>query len=150
MSDPAPSFGNHLLHDLEGRELKQARAILIVLGLLTIIYNLLAYNKLTPFGAEADGLRQIVIAEAVVGGIFLACGLIVMKKPLLATSVGLGLYLAMLSLQLAISPAGVVGDLFAIGVRGAIVIGLVSAFLFARQYTRSHAAKRATASRDQS
>jgi hypothetical protein len=154
MPDPGPAFGAKLLQNIEGRELRQARAILIVLGLLNVISQGLLYAKigqqvsaLHRLGEGSDGalfdhLRYAALAGAAVGCVFIACGLAIFRKPMAASITGLVLYLITLGIQLALDPSSLVNDLFTTGVRVVIVIGLGSAVQFARIYARNERARR--------
>ena len=145
MTQPGPAFGSKLLTNIEGRELRQARTILIVLGLLTGITQALWYGKLDKFAGAShliDQLRYAAIAGIALGGVFIACGLAIFRKPMLSTVTGLTLYLASLSIQLYIEPSSLWNDVFSTGVRIAIVIGLVSAVQFARIYARTERARK--------
>jgi hypothetical protein len=144
-----PAFGAGLLKNIEARELGQARSLLLVIGVLNIILQGLMYSELAKneqairalaspqAGALFDKLRTFAIAGIVAGGIFIACGIAVYRKPLPATVTGLGLYVAMIVVQAMIDPTTLLSGLFGTGIRIAILIGLVSAVQFARIFERN-------------
>lgn len=141
-------FGGRLLQNLEQRELKQARALLLILGLIAVGWQALRYGKLSDALAEVGRYGspdEIALAHRIwiglvigfaIGGVFLACAALVYRKPVLATMVGLLLYCGTVLVQLALDPSVLFGSVLSIGVTAAIIIGLVSAARFARRYER--------------
>jgi len=144
-----PAFGAGVLKNIEARELGQARTLLLVIGVLNIIVQGLMYSELAKqeqairaLGSPQalalfDKLRTLTMAGILVGGIFIACGIAVYRKPLLATITGLGLYVVMLVVQAMLDPTTLLAGVFGTGIRIAILIGLVSAVQFARIFERN-------------
>jgi hypothetical protein len=150
MSDhDKPRFGANIANNITDRELKQARAILAVIGLLTLAVQLVAINEvhhqinlLREYGVEYNGFHLELAAYfgLAVGGVFLACAFLVSRKPVFATSAGFALYVAGIVIQAVVDPSSMLG-VFALGVRVVIVIALVSAMTFARAYERNRRAR---------
>ena len=151
MESERPSFGANLVKTIEGRELRQARGILVVLGVISIVTELLRYQKLGELPASGNyaivgttahfssihQLQLVALAGAGVGVLYVLCGVAVFRKPVLATVVGFAMFLATLALQAIVDVRSLYSDVFSIGVHLAILIGLVSAMQFARIYARN-------------
>jgi hypothetical protein len=146
-----PAFGAHIVSNTLDRELKQARAIFILIGLTNIVVSLLALNTLSDQLKQAekmgllvdakipDIVRIVVYVGVGLGAVYLLCAFLVFKKPIPTTITGLAIYGVFTLVQLAIDPSSVL-SLFGIGLRVAMIIALVSAVRFAFLYERNRAA----------
>jgi hypothetical protein len=146
---PPPAFGARLVKDIEHRELKQARAIMIGLGLLTLVTQWLVHGDLAKqedlvraYGepaiiAKFEHLLLLTKVGIGVGVAYLVLAALVFRKPVMATTAGLVLYLGALTAQLVIAPGMIFGDIFAIGIRAIVLLGLVGAVRFARLYEQN-------------
>jgi hypothetical protein len=150
-------FGARVLRDIEARELRQARSILVVMGVLGVVSQGLRYGKLgqtaqavrtmdrlydrTMLIAQYDQLRTAAVVGIVVGVLYLVCAMFVFRKPVLSTVTGLVLFIGATVWQAAVNISSLYSDIFAIGVRLAILLGLVSAVQFARIYERNRRAR---------
>ena len=145
-----PAFGAHIVTQTLDRELKQARAIFILIGLANIIVSLLALNTVNDQIKQAEKMGMLVdarIPEAVriivyvgvgIGAVYLLCALLVYKKPIPTTITGLTIYAVFTVIQLVVDPSTVL-SVFGIGIRAAMIIALVSAVRFAFLYERNRA-----------
>ena len=148
-----PAFGAHIVTQTLDRELKQARAIFILIGLANIIVSLLALNTVNDQIKQAEKMGMLVdarIPEAVriivyvgvgIGAVYLLCALLVYKKPIPTTITGLTIYAVFTVIQLVVDPSTVL-SVFGIGIRAAMIIALVSAVRFAFLYERNRAASK--------
>ena len=151
-----PAFGAHIVTQTLDRELKQARAIFILIGLANIIVSLLALNTVNDQIKQAEKMGMLVdarIPEAVriivyvgvgIGAVYLLCALLVYKKPIPTTITGLTIYAVFTVIQLVVDPSTVL-SVFGIGIRAAMIIALVSAVRFAFLYERNRATALPTA-----
>ena len=152
MSD-RPAFGANLVKNITDRELEPARAILAVIGVLTIVMEVLALNKV---GQEVDALRSYGVAYdtalvsrlkraakigIAVGCVYLLCAAFVHRKPVIATAIGLALFCAAIVVQAAVDVSSLWSSVLALGTRIVILVGLVSAVQFARVYERNRKAR---------
>lgn len=143
-----PAFGANLANRILDRELKQARAILAVIGVLALVTELITRSKLhrqvallrdrgIPYDvAGAHHLELVIEIGIAVAIAYLACAVLVSRKPVLATTAGLVLFVGTIVAQ-GVVDASSLFDPMALGVRLAILIGLVSAVHFARLYERN-------------
>src|SRR5580704_1674410 len=152
MSD-RPAFGANLVKSITDRELKQARAILVVIGVLAMVQDVLALNKvneavdqlrLSGVAYDAALVSRLQLAGKIgifVGALYLVCAALVSRKPVIATATGLGLFCATLVVQLAVDPSSLFSSVLGLGMRIVILVGLVSAVRFARVYERNRKAR---------
>jgi hypothetical protein len=140
-----PTFGAKLIQDIESRELKQARGLMLILGAVTLVTHGLSYGELARLRGFIDPeivamLHKLELATefGIAAGVaYLILGVLVSRKPVLATTAGLVLYLGLLATQFAIAPKLVTGGVFAIGTRAILLIALVGAVRFARLYEQN-------------
>ncbi|HUJ60415.1 MAG TPA: hypothetical protein VLX92_18065 [Kofleriaceae bacterium] len=143
MSD-RPAFGAHLVKTITDRELRQARAILAVIGVLALVSEWLWRMKIHQLGLDDAFVGKLRIASDIglaVGATYLVCALLVFRKPVFATVTGLVLYSASIAIQAMVDPTTLYASVFAIGIRLAILLGLISAVNFARLYVRNQRAR---------
>jgi hypothetical protein len=143
-----PAFGAHIVTGTLDRELKQARIIFLVIGLMTIVVGLISLITLSDqirqaeqLGLEAEipaVVRFVFYIQVEVGAVYLLLALLVYKRPILTTITGLVIYSAFTLVDLAVAP---VPSLFGVGLRAAMLIALVSAVRFAFLYERNRTAK---------
>lgn len=146
-----PAFGANIVTSTLDRELKQARVIFILIGLANIVVSLLAWNTVSDQLKQAERMGMLVgarVPDAVmyivyvgvgIGAVYLLCAFLVYKKPIPTTITGLAIYGVFTLLQLVVDPAAVL-TIFGIGIRGAMIIALVSAVRFAFLYERNRKA----------
>ena len=153
MSDPAskPMFGANLAKNITNRELKQARTILAVIGMITIAVQAVSLNDLhhqiatlSAAGAQYDHalvakLEMIAYVGLAIGAAYLVCAFLVSRKPVVATVAGLTLYAGNIVAQAVVDVTALL-TLFGLGLRIAILIALVSAVNFARVYEKNRRA----------
>jgi hypothetical protein len=143
-----PAFGANLANRIIDRELKQARAILAVIGVISLAAQAVTLSSLrhqvATFSAQGIGydlrlaqhlelVAKIGIAIALA---YLVCALLVTRKPVVATGAGLLLFVGTTVAQAVVDVSSLF-DVFGLGIRIAILIGLVSAVHFARVYERN-------------
>jgi hypothetical protein len=150
MSD-RPLFGAHIVTNTLDRELKQARVIFILIGLTNIVVSLLALNTLSDQLKQAEKLglladakipdivRIVVYIGVGIGAVYLLCAVLVYKKPIPTTIIGLTIYCVFTLAQVVVDPSSVL-SIFGVGLRAAMIIALVSAVRFAYLYERNRAA----------
>ncbi len=150
-----PAFGAHIVTNTLDRELKQARAIFILIGLANIIISLLALNTISDqlkqyerMGLLADtkipdAVRLVVYVGIGIGAVYLLCAVLVYKKPIPTTIIALTIYAVFTLIQLVIDPSSVL-TVFGVGLRTAMIIALVSAVRFAFLYEKNRAASART------
>ena len=146
--DDRPAFGANLANRIIDRELKQARAILAAIGVVSLVAGEVTLSDLrhrvAAFSAQlvASDLRLVQHLELVakigiaVAVVYLVCAFFVTRKPVLATGAGLLLFAGTTVAQAVVDVSSLF-DVFGLGIRIAILIGLVSAVHFARIYERT-------------
>jgi hypothetical protein len=146
--DDRPAFGANLANRIIDRELKQARAILAAIGVASLVAGAVTLSDLrhqmAAFSAHlvASDLRLVQHLELVakigiaVAVVYLVCAFLVTRKPVLATGAGLLLFAGTIVAQAVVDVSSLF-DVFGLGIRIAILIGLVSAVHFARIYERN-------------
>jgi hypothetical protein len=141
-----------LAQSARGKELKSARGILIVIGILTIAVNVYMFfnaenevqAELAKAGAGAavqPGLKETVLAlvrliyggTALLGMAFVVCGLLVTKFPVPATLIALVLYLGGAAVFALLNPAALASGLI---IKIIIIVALVKAVQAAFAYQK--------------
>src|SRR5262249_3010399 len=147
-----PMFGANLAKDITNRELKQARNILGVIGVITIAVQAVTLNDvhhqvamLNTAGAAydhalVDKLEMIAYVGLGVGVAYLLGAFPVGPSPVVATVTGLTLSAGNLVAQAVVDPSALL-PVFGIGPRTPIVIALVPAVNFARVYEKNRRAE---------
>jgi hypothetical protein len=145
----APRLGS-LAQKARGKQLGQARAILIVIGILTVIFNLIdlvaLHSQVSQLPAQALNTGFVVFAYGLdlsliaLGILFVVFGVIIYRFPVPVTVLSLVLYilgtLVTFGLIAAVNPAGLGAMGFGIIIRIAIIVGLVKAVQSALAYER--------------
>ncbi len=142
-----PAFGQKLVSDIVDRELKQARAILAVLGSIAVAYNLLALRKLRDYGFDGTLADRIKLGDELgiaIGVAYFVCAALVGKKPVVATVAGLVLYAVPLALVIVTAPTALLSPA-SLAYNAVILISLVFAVRFARVYEKNRAERVAQA-----
>ncbi len=152
-------LGN-LAQSARGKELKSARWIMLIIGVLSVLVNMFVFSsaegevqkeidkevaKLGP-GFEVDeakvaeiksqavgATRLISGGGAVLGLVFIACGILVQKHPVPTTITALALYLASMAIFGLINPSSLAQGLI---VKLFIVVGLFKAVQAAIAYQK--------------
>ena len=151
-------FGANVARNITNRELKQARNILGVIGVITIAVQAVSLNDLHHQIATLNGafhdqalvgnlepfayvrkLELIAYVGLGVGVAYLVCAFLVSRKPVFATVTGLVLFIGSIDAQ-AIVDWRVLFSPFGLGLRIAILIALISAVNFARVYAKNRRA----------
>jgi hypothetical protein len=136
--------------------LGQARAILIVVGVLTLLLNIFLYsnvdNEVAKVRRENPGMvidqdavklvRLIYAGTAGLGAVFIVLGLAVYKAPVACTVTGLVLYVAGIAVFAVIDPQNLVRGLI---IKVIIIVALVKAVQAAAAYQKEHQAELAAA-----
>jgi hypothetical protein len=167
--DPPPASASmaglgNLAQSARGKELKSARIIMFVVGILSVAVNMFVFSsadaqvqkeidaeiaKLGP-GMEVDQEKVAEIKDQAVGAtklisgggmvlgmIFVACGLLVYRYPVPATITALALYLASIAIFGMVNPASIASGLI---VKFFIVAGLFKSVQAAIAYQKELAA----------
>ena len=136
--------------------LRQARIILIIVGILTLGVNLFMLsnidNEIAQVKRENPGaiideslirtVRLIYGATAALGGIFILLGIFVYAAPVACTVTGLVLYLGGIAVFAALEPQSLVRGLI---IKILIIVGLVKSVQAAAAYQREVKAEREAA-----
>lgn len=142
-----PAFGANLVRNMVGRELKLARAILVMVGLLTIVWEYLVLNDVHHLiavardqGMTLDLTREshfelVAKANLAVGVAFLVCAFLVSRKPVIATATGAFLYGGTIVAQ-AVVDISQLESPTTLMITFAILSALVAAVRYARIYER--------------
>jgi hypothetical protein len=153
-----------LAQSARSTQLKSARGIMLGIGILTVLANgalfALAASQVQeaidaeiaklPPGRVADPVkvqevkeRAIKEAHLVAGGammvglIFVGCGLLVDKQPVVSTATALGLYIASTAVFAAINPGSITAGIY---IKIFVIIGLVKAVQAAIAYQKEQTA----------
>lgn len=149
---PSEELGS-LAQSARQSSLKQARVILIVVGVLTILVNLFGLmnidNEIREVQRQHPGIviseevvrvaRLIYIGSAGLGVVFVILGITVYSAPLVCTVTGLVLYLGGIAVFAVLEPESIIRGII---IKIFIIIGLVKAVQAAAAYEREVKAER--------
>ena len=163
-NSPLPSLGN-LAHAARHGKLKQARSILIGLGLLMLVVNgfLIALAKerthevvakeVADLGRQGLVIEPAELAEleaaavrwnqlyaagvALVGGLFIVFGFIIYRFPVPITIVSLVLYIGIMAINAVLDPATIAQGII---IKIIVIAGLLSAIRAALAYEHGNRA----------
>ena len=163
---PPPSISGlgNLAQSARGKELKSARTIMLVIGVLSVLVNLFVYSsaegevqkeidkeiaklgrgfvvdrdKVAELKSQAVGTTRLVSGGGVLLGlVFIACGLLVQRHPVPTTITALALYLASMAIFGLVNPSSIASGLI---VKLFIIAGLFKAVQAAIAYQKELAA----------
>jgi hypothetical protein len=159
-SDDRKSDGlGSLAQSARQSSLKQARVILILVGVLTLAVNLVLFlnieNEVQDLRRQHPGIvipqdaiqtaRLIYGGTAALGGVFIVLGIAVYAAPVVCTVIGLVLYLGGFAVFAVLDPENIHRGII---IKILIIVGLIKAVQAAAAYEREAKAERA-ASRDE-
>jgi hypothetical protein len=161
---PAMAGLGNLAQSARGKELKSARVIMFVIGVLSVAVNMFVFSsaegevqkeidkevaklgpgfevdheKVAALKTQAVGATHLVSGGGMVlGMVFVACGLLVQRHPVPATITALTLYLASIAIFGLVNPASLASGLI---IKFFIVVGLFKAVQAAIAYQKELAA----------
>jgi hypothetical protein len=159
---PPPAFSGlgNLAQSARGKELKSARTIMLVIGILSILVNGFVFSsaegavqeeidkeisklgpgfevdedKVAEIKSQAVGTTRLVSGGGIaLGLIFIACGVLVQRHPVPTTITALALYLASMAIFGLVNPSSITSGLI---IKFFIVVGLFKAVQAAIAYQK--------------